>query len=495
MKETIQQLSIAVQYILPEVSLLAAVCLQLALGPFLVSDRGEAQPGLRHRMGWLSVIALGVALLLWWNGPTQSPANAPFLLDSLTWYTRGLMLIGALVLTLVNWEQVDDSVAPESSACLLAITAGVTLLSASNDLASLFLSLELISMPTYVFLFLPKRDVVGNEATLKYFLLSVLSSAIVLFGLSWIYGTAGTTNLYAIRSALMSPAQSSVPVLFTLGFVMVVMGLGFRLTAVPFHFYAPDVFQGASTSGAALLSFVPKVAGFIAILRLLPDAVPRTASAELLTQLQPVWWWLAVLTMFVGNLFALVQTDLRRLLAYSSVSHAGYMFVGLAVGRDPRLVADGIDSLLFYLAIYGVMTVGAFAAIIAAGRAGRPIETIDDLAGLSQRRPGLALMLGLFLLSLTGLPPTAGFLAKFQLFVAAWAHGTPETRQLAVLLGINAVIGAWYYLRVLGVIYLRDPVSDQQPLAQPAPVLASAACTLGVLGLFFAPGLLRSLIG
>ena len=286
--------------------------------------------------------------------------------------------------------------------------------------------------------------------------------------------------------------------------VMLIAGLGFRLTAVPFHFYAPDVFQGAPTSAAAMLSFVPKIAGFVALLRLM---VPATGAEQAATSWSmnpaaiPLLWWLAVVTMFVGNLMALMQTDIRRLLAYSSVSHAGYMIVGLVVGMEHEIPKEvlsqpvahsvsGIGAMLFYLAVYGSMTLGTFAVLIAASRVNKRIETYDDLSGLSRTRPGLALVLAIFLFSLAGLPPTAGFLGKLNLFFAAWSQGFESSRWLAVVLAINAALGAWYYLKIIGVMFLRDPVdrSETEIQIEAPSLLAAGICLMGTIGLFFFPG-------
>ena len=215
----------------------------------------------------------------------------------------------------------------------------------------------------------------------------------------------------------------------------------------------------------------------------------------------PLLWWLAVATMFVGNLMALMQTDIRRLLAYSSVSHAGYMMVGLLVGMEhegqkhlltkaiPQSVS-GIGAMLFYLAVYGAMTLGTFAVLIAAARTDKRIETFDDLSGLSRTRPALALLLAIFLFSLAGLPPTAGFLGKLNLFFAAWAQGYESSKWLAVILAINAALGAWFYLKIIGVMFLREPVnrSPQETIIETPSLIAAGLCLVGTLGLFFLPG-------
>jgi NADH-quinone oxidoreductase subunit N len=244
-------------------------------------------------------------------------------------------------------------------------------------------------------------------------------------------------------------------------------------------------------------SIIPKIAGFVALLRLMvPAAAGESAmhSWMMTPTATNLLWWLAVITMFTGNLMAFVQTDVRRLLAFSSVSHAGYMMVGLVVGMQASQQVSGIGALLFYLVAYGVMTLGAFAVLIAAARTNRRIESLDDLAGLSRTKPALALVLSVFLFSLSGLPPTVGFLGKFNLFFAAWSQGSESSRLLACLLAVNAAIGAWYYLKMIGVMYLRDPVDrseDVRPMETPS-VVAAAVCAVGTIGLFFVPGPLWS---
>ena len=506
MNEAIQHLNGAISLILPDAILLASACLIFFAAPFLVNERGEAPSGLRHRWGTLSLLTLLIAGCVWWQSTPVPRTLGPFILDELTWYVRGLTLCLGGILVLLHWNQADDSRSAESHACLLAILAGVNLIAAANDLVELFVALELVSIPTYLFLLLPRRDAPAQEATLKYFLLSIFSSAIVLFGMSYLYGATGTTNLVGIHEAFSAGPHPINP-LVTVATVMLIAGLGFRLTAVPFHFYAPDVFQGAPTSAAAMLSFIPKVAGFVALLRLM---VPATGADQIVTTWSmtpvatPVLWWLAVATMFVGNLMALMQTDIRRLLAYSSVSHAGYMMVGLIVGmehefhRETRsLVAgvipqsvSGIGAMLFYLAIYGAMTLGTFAVLIVASRPNKRIETFDDLNGLSKTRPALALVLAIFLFSLAGLPPTAGFLGKMNLFFAAWAQGDDSSKWLAVILAINAALGAWFYLKIIGVMFLREPVDRSQYENQPETpsLIAAGLCLIGTIGLFFMPG-------
>jgi NADH-quinone oxidoreductase subunit N len=240
--------------IVPEIILLATACALFLVGPFMISDAGEAVPGLRHRWGFVSLIGLVIAWMVWFAGGNDPVAGTLFRIDSLVWFTRGLSLSAGILLVLVMWNQIDDAHSAEAHACLLTILAGTSLVAAANDLISLFLSLELVSIPTYVILYLPRRDRIGNEAALKYFLLSVFSSALVLYGMSWLYGVLGTTNFDAIKDVLLQRNQDFGERLLQIAFALLLAGLCFRIAAVPFHFYAPDVFQGTTAANAALQS-------------------------------------------------------------------------------------------------------------------------------------------------------------------------------------------------------------------------------------------------
>lgn len=485
----IQQLNQAVTLIIPEVILLATMCVMFLIGPFLVSEAGQCEAGLRHRWGALSLLAVATAWFVWFGSADAAPVfSGPFRVDALVWYTRGLSLTTGAALVLVLWNQTDDAHAAECHASLLAILAGVNFVSIANDLTGLFLALELVSIPTYLFLYLPRRNVTDREATIKYFLLSIFSSALVLYGMAWLYGVAGTTSIPGIREHFAAGSGvASGPVLIAMA--LLIAGLGFRIGAVPFHFYAPDVFQGVSAASSAMLVFVPKVVGFVSLLRLIPlmngavsleNWVPEASIRSLLAAL-------AVVTMLVGNLMALRQKNVLRLMAFSSVAHAGYMLVGLALG-DGLAAVGGPGALLFYLAAYGLMTIGSFALLSAAGTREHGLQTEEELAGLSRTSPLIALLLTVSLFSLTGLPPTVGFLGKLNLFLAAWGEGTPVGRILAVIMAANAAVAAWYYLRLITVMYL-DPAAKTERVAtpQPAAMVAGIACSVLTIVLFVAP--------
>jgi len=485
---TYDQINNAVQYILPEVVLIATVCVMFLAGPFLVSEGGIAQSGLRHRWGFLSLIALTGAGLFWWQSPISADIGGPFRLDGLTWFARGLSICLGVIIVLTMWNQVDDARSAECHACLLTILAGVNLTAASNDLVTLFLGLEMVSIPTYILLYLPRRDSAAQEATIKYFLLSVFSSAMVLYGLALLYGAAGTTHLATISGYL----RTGWGPLVALGSALLIAGLAFRVTAVPFHFYAPDVFQGSPAFMAGMLSFVPKVVGFVVLIRLtglgsLADAAAATNLGAIGGLVKPLLTALAALTMIVGNLMALRQTNIHRLMAYSSVAHAGYMLVGLSVGGLGAL--NGTTALLFYLTSYGIMTLGVFAVLAAITPPGRALQNIDDLAGLSRSHSASALMLAVLLFSLTGLPPTAGFLGKLNLFFAAWSDPNAAGSYLAIILAVNAAISAYYYLRMIGAMYLQPGVGPSNSSPAPAPIAAGLICTVLTIALFAWPKL------
>jgi NADH-quinone oxidoreductase subunit N len=368
----------------------------------------------------------------------------------------------------------------------------------------------MISIPTYVLLYLPRHDNAAQEAAMKYFLLSVFSSALLLFGFSYLYGLTGTTNIPALVQALGSAGQGGLPAIGLIALVMVVAGLGFRITAVPFHFYAPDVYQGTPAPAAALLAFVPKVAGFVALVRVLGFAPPEAVLADL--RLSPVTpglvlgpqvpillWILAAATMTLGNILALLQDNLKRILAYSSVAHAGYMLIGLAVApalTDAGVVPGGVDAVLFYLIAYGAMTLGVFGVLTALHHPRRSVETVDDLAGLSRTHPGTALLMALFLFSLIGIPLTAGFAGKLLLFLGAmgvkFTPGDPQMLQqarlfriLALIGALNAAVGAWYYLRICAAMYLRNPLKPietkpHRPSLAAVGICAALTLLLGI---------------
>jgi len=473
----------------PEAALVGVACVLFIMATLKVS---------RAFAGVVALAGLGLATVLHFEFlPDLDPlvTVAPLLGDRLATFIRFTALITGAVLILLGWDEPGDNRVCEYHACLLCAIAGFSLVGGANDLIFLFLALELISIPTYVMLYLPRtRDRLGQEAAIKYFLLSILSSAFLLFGFSYFYGLTGTTNITAIVSLLPTAAVGNVSELALVAAVMVVAGLGFKVTAFPFHFYAPDVYQGAPIGVVSLLAFVPKAAGFAALLRFFGSIgnVPAV-DYSFAKQYMMLMWVLAAVTMTVGNVMALLQHNIRRMLAYSGVAHSGYMLIGLAVlpaqAEASTAIADGGNALLFYLIAYGAMTIGAFAVLAYLNRPERTIDAIDDLAGLNETNPQMALLMTIFLFSLIGLPLTAGFVGKFMLFMSAIAVPTelasgqaaPMGRLyqgLAVVGAVNAAIAAYYYLRVVGVMYLRGSFRPAIPFVKSPILLAILICAV-----------------
>jgi NADH-quinone oxidoreductase subunit N len=485
----------AIRLVVPEAALVGTACVLFVLGTFR-AGRGVA--------GVIALLGLALAALLHFVGP-RPDADAlatvtPALGDRFAAFLRLAALATGAVLVLLAWDEPGDRRAADYHACLLVATAGLALVGSANDLIFLFLALELISIPTYVMLYLPgTHDRFAQEAAVKYFLLSIMASAFLLFGFGYLYGLAGTTNIAAILKVLPAKTAGDATGMALVAAVMILAGLGFRVAAFPFHFYAPDVYQGGPTGVVALLAFVPKVAGFAALLRLFGTFGTVTAlDATFTRQYTMLLWILAAATMTAGNALALVQNNVRRMLAYSGVAHAGYMLIGVALlpsqAQGSAALVNGGDAVLFYLVAYGAMTVGAFAVLAYLGRPGRGFDAIDDLAGLHETNPRVALLMALFMFSMIGLPLTAGFAGKFFLFVGALAvpAGPPMGhlyQALAVVAALNAAVGAYYYLRVVGVMYLRGSFQPPVP-ARLSPALAAAlvcAAVTVVFGVYPAP--------
>ena len=353
---------------------------------------------------------------------------------------------------------------------LLFATAGMTLLAAANDLLLVFLALEVLSLSLYVLAGFARRDDASQESALKYFLLGAFSSAFLLYGIAIMYGATNTTNISGI-SLLAATADGRL--MFT-GMALLAIGFCFKVAAVPFHMWTPDVYQGAPTSVTGFMAAGTKAAGFAAFLR-----VFLVALGPLQWDWRPVLWFVAVLTMVVGSVIAITQTDIKRLLAYSSIAHAGYVLVAvIAASRE------GTAAALFYLLVYAFMTLGSFGMVIASAPGGRERSTLNEWTGIGQRHPLFAGAMTLFLLSLAGIPPTAGFMAKFYVFSAAVQSG--ETG-LVVVGVLTSAIAAFFYLRVIVAMWLQDPAPGDMPLG-PSPALvgglAIAAAVVVALGVW-----------
>lgn len=504
--------SVTLSLLVPEMILIASATLIFIVGAFTALRGGAV---------WLAIgaLLLAAAALYWqddrlglFEGDFVSGLSGPLTVDVFGHTIRWGILGVGVILALLTGGARDSSQSAETVASLLLMLAGLMLIAAGNELILLFAGLELVSIPTYIMLYIGRSDARGQEAASKYFFLSILSSGVLLYGFSLLYGVGGSTRLNDIAAALASTsAQASAGGLSTtlmpLALLFVFAGLAFRLTAVPFHFYAPDVYQGTSHANAGLLATLPKIAGLAALVRIVIVSMPGWESLGWKVMLVA-----SVLTMTVGNVLALWQTNVRRLLAYSSVAHAGYILIGIAVALAARTGAitgasanqtlatfDGLGASTFYLAVYIAATLGAFAALVYLSDGEREIDTLDDLAGLNRSHPIVALLIATFMFSLAGIPPLAGFWGKFTLLFGALTldaragEGGASLRPwfvgLAIVAVLNAAISAAYYLRVIAAMYFRSS-EGKNVVAQRghAPALAMAVCLVAVLGIGFFPG-------
>lgn len=460
--------------ILPEILILSIGLLVLIVEPFWKEDQ-------RRNAGWLTAgglfIAMIVSLLFGRPGEPTAVLGGMIRFDWLSFFLKMLFMFGAAATALLLMDHERAGNRGESYLLLLASLLGMNLMAASADLIMLYLAIETASIPLYVLSGFLLNDERSTEAGFKYFLFGTLASTVMLYGFSLLFGFSGTTDLYAIPAALLANGIS--PLLIFGVVILVVVGLGFKVSIVPFHFWAPDVYQGAPIPVAGYLSTVSKAAGFAVILRLFFVAFPDFTETWTM-----VLAALAAVTMTVGNLLALPQTNIKRLLAYSSIAHAGYALIG-AVAFSQL----GAASVVFYMAAYIATNLLAFGIVMAFSRI-TGLEEITDYAGLSRRSPLLGLMMLAAFLSLTGMPPFGGFVAKVLVFAA----GVQANYTWLVIVGIiNSIIGVYYYLNVLKYVYLyRLPDQDEEnhpiPLSQPY-MIALVVLAIGVvlLGTVFAP--------
>ncbi|MFN2587361.1 MAG: NADH-quinone oxidoreductase subunit N [Actinomycetota bacterium] len=438
----------------PELVLTVAACAVLVADLFLPREaKWLAMP--LSAAGLVGTLAAVVSLVGQGDRVTLGGA---FEVDTFALVFKGLFcVIGLIVLALsYDYFREGDYAQGEYYFLLLSALLGTLVISSARDLVSLFIAIELISIPGFVMTGLRKRDVKSNEAALKFFLFGVLSSAVMLYGMSLVYGaTGGEVQLDAIREAFQGRGDDPIVVMSVF---FVVVGFAFKISAVPFHFWAPDTYEGAPSPVAAFLSTASKIGGFVGLIVLMFKAFPDVADAW-----RPAFAVLAVLTMTVANLIALRQRHIIRLLAYSGIAQSGYVLVAFAlISPDGEANRQAFQSAMFYLAIYGIMDAGAFAAAISFARKGGTYF-VEDYSGLWQRSPALALLLAGFLVSLAGAPPMAGAWAKLFVFLAAIRA---EVVWLAVVMGVNAVIAAWYYLAVVKTMFFEAP-SDETRVEVP----------------------------
>jgi NADH-quinone oxidoreductase subunit N len=391
-----------------------------------------------------------------------------FLHDGFTVFFTLLFCAVAAVAVLQSWDYVRRTRINhgEFYALMLAATLGMILMAASNDLITIFLGLELMSLALYILVGFRRGRLDSSEAALKYFLLGAFASGFLLYGIALLYGATGTTNLGRMAIFLGDSPMLGNPLLLA-GGLLVLAGFAFKVAAVPFHMWTPDAYEGAPTTVTGFMSAGAKAAGFAALLRLVLVALP-----QLQADWRPLMTWIAILTMSVGNVTALLQNNVKRMLAYSSIAHAGYLLIAVIAGGQ----AGGAAAMV-YLAIYSLMNLGAFGVLAMLGREQEERVMISDLAGLGQRHPALALAMTVFMLSLGGIPPTAGFMGKVYVFGVAVDAGLVPLVIVGVL---NSVVSIYYYLRVTVVMYMREPQGEPVEVAWTAPAALATLVTLGL---------------
>jgi NADH-quinone oxidoreductase subunit N len=458
--------------IAPEILILVLAVLVLILDLILSKER-------RGNLGW--VTAGGLAVILVVSLVVARPESEPTMIwggmlrhDNLGFYFRMMFVFAAAITALLSVGLPKIGNRGEFYVLLLVSTLGMSLMAASADLIMLYLAIETTAVPLYVLAGFLIRDKKSTEAGFKYILFGAMTSAIMLYGFSLLYGFTGTTNIYGLTQSAQAD-QISIWVIFgTL--LLVLVGFGFKISAVPLHFWAPDVYEGAPTQVTGFLSTASKAAGFAVLVRVLLAVFPAAS---------PYWGALlaaiAIATMTLGNLIAIAQKNIKRMLAYSSIAHAGYAMIGIVA-----ISSLGLSSMVLYLVVYLITNLAAFGVVVAYGRIIGSDE-IADYAGMSRRSPWLALVLLIAFLSLAGMPPFGGFVAKFAVFAAAV---DADMIWLAVIGVLNAIVGLYYYLTVLKYVYLYHSEDDEKPISiQRSYALALGVLTIGIIliGILFGP--------
>jgi NADH-quinone oxidoreductase subunit N len=443
---------------LPELILAGGALVLLMLGVATRRERGEL-------ILWLAIILLALAGIFVASGEgTTTLFHKSFIVDPFARTMKLLTLAGAAVALLmsVDYWRGAGGVRFEFPVLVLLATTGMLMMISANDLIALYVGLEQQSLALYVVAAFQRDSPRSSEAGLKYFVLGALSSGMLLYGASLVYGFTGSTGFDDIALAVQ-PSGANIGLIFGLVFLMA--GFAFKISAVPFHMWTPDVYEGAPTPVTAFFAAAPKLAAMALTARVLITAFPAVTL-----EWRQIVVFLAIASMALGSFAAIGQTNIKRLMAYSSIGHMGYALVGLAAGTT-----EGVQGVIIYLAIYLAMTLGTFACILAMRRDGRMVEDIDQLSGLSSTSPLMAFLLAMLLFSLAGVPPLAGFFAKFYVFLAAIHAGLYVLAVIGVLL---SVVGAYYYLRIVKIMYFDAPAERFEPMDTPL------AAVLGVTGLF-----------
>jgi NADH-quinone oxidoreductase subunit N len=457
----------------PEIILAAGICLVLLVDLFV-----------EERQRWITSTLTGMVLLAAFipvvtlsviGGDVRSLFDGRYVIDEFALVVKALFLLAGYVVVLLSSNEVEEGHYHQGEyyVLLLASITGMVMMGSARDLVSIFVALEFLSIPAYMLAAWRKRDRKSNEAGVKYYLLGVFASAVMLYGMSLLYGVTGTTLLTDIGPAITLDGNIGGVEVVAVAFVLI--GFAFKVSAVPFHQWAPDVYEGAPTPITAFLSVASKAAGFVALVTLVYLAFPNAADVY-----QPLLWVLAVLSMTVGNLLALRQTNIVRMLAYSSISQGGFILMPLAVAGAGTTAETSLKAVVVYLVIYAATNLGAFAVVIAVARKTRSGE-ISSYGGLFSYAPALGVLMTVFMASLAGIPPLGGWYAKFGAFKAALDAGNGWGYSIAIIGAVNAVIAAAYYITVMREIWMKPvPDGDITPIRTPMSLQTALIITCGV---------------
>ncbi len=402
---------------------------------------------------------------------TRTMFGGAFVVDEFSLVMKGFFLLVAYVVILLSQTELEEGgyYQGEFYVLMLCSVLGMLIMCSARDLITIFVALELLSIPAYMMAAWNKRNRKSNEAGVKYYLLGVFASAIMLYGMSLLFGATNSLLLTDIGAGLVDGDLNGLEVV---GVIFVISGFAFKVSAVPFHTWAPDTYEGAPTPVTAFLSVASKAAGFVALVTLIYLAFPHASAVY-----EPFIWVLAALTMTIGNVLALRQDNIVRMLAYSSVSQGGFILMPLAFAGDAGVGGSALNAVVVYLLVYGFMNLGAFAIVIAVSRKTRSGQ-ISSFGGLFSYAPGLTVLATIFFASLAGIPPLGGWFAKFNAFKAVLSADNNWAYVLAAIAAVNTVISAAYYMRVLRVMWMDDaPDGDTAPIATPSPVMAALALT------------------
>ncbi len=455
----------------PAIVLSGAIVVVL-VADLLFPDREGWQTSRLASLGLLLALVPVITLAI--DGQDRSLFGGAFVVDDYALALYGFFLLVAYVTVLVSVDYIGegDYYKGEFYFLLLSSVLGMIAMASARDLISIFVALELISIPTFVLAGWRKHDTKSNEAAIKYYLIGVLSSAVMLYGMSLIFGLSGGKVLLSDIAEFV--ARGDAPPLFAVAVFLTLVGFAFKVSAVPFHFWAPDTYEGSPTPVTAFLSVASKAGGFVALLSIIYFGFLQADDSW-----QPVLWALAAASMTVGNLTALRQTNMVRMLAYSSIAQGGFILVPLAVAQDAP--AKSFQAVVIYLLIYGAMNLGAFAVVIAVARRTRSAE-ISSYAGLGQTAPVLGILMSVFLLSLAGIPPLAGWFAKFVMVRAVFEAGGAAAVTLGLIAAVNSVIAFFYYAGVARKIWFEEPATELTGSAHiPASLSVAMAMAAGVV--------------